>query len=178
MKNKLLINGPEMLKYFLSTSLMMLLFINSNGQEIQRFVIGDSGGYDSTSSYTVEWTMGEAITGNITNQEISVSQGFHQGLFYISPVDQQQEIPFNIKCYPNPVVDNLNICIESENHDDTFTLRLEDSQGRRINKTETLPNKVVSFNLTSVQSNCLFLKITGPDKKTYKTFKIVKINPY
>ncbi len=177
MKTNLKTNGQKMMKYLLSFSLLTLIYFNSEGQDIQRFVFSSAGQTDSTAEYSVAWTLGEALSGNFDSQNFLINQGFQQETYLISPFGIQDEIPFVVKFYPNPVVDFVKIRIEKEDPADTYTIQFEDMSGKNLRQEEIFSNKEVSIDLRNIPSGTMILKVFNSKTRSCRIFKIVKVNP-
>ncbi|WP_298540602.1 hypothetical protein [uncultured Aquimarina sp.] len=83
---------------------VMLLAKSMFGQEI----MSSSGFSVFDENVQVYYTIGELAVTEMSNSDITLNQGFHQG-FKIERFIQKDEVLVDIKVWPNPVVNSFNI---------------------------------------------------------------------
>ncbi|MBN1789797.1 MAG: T9SS type A sorting domain-containing protein [Bacteroidales bacterium] len=131
-------------------------------------VICSAGDVFSNSSVQTEWSLGEVAIDTYYDDEIVLSQGFHQPVIL-----KQTETDFEIKVYPNPY--DLNLFIEiSQLESEHMYARIFDISGKLIfNKPDLLNfNKII----TSEMSDGIYLlRIYDSQSHVLKTVKIVKL---
>jgi hypothetical protein len=145
--------------------LFTLLFVlQCRSQEL----ICSAGDVFSNSSVQMEWSLGEFAFDAYYDDEIFLSQGFHQPV-----IMKQSGTEFEIKVYPNPY--DLNLFIEiSELESEHMYARIFDISGKLIfNKPDLLNyNKII----TSEMSDGIYLlRIYDSQSHVLKTVKIVKL---
>lgn len=87
--------------------LVIISFFKGYGQ----FVVSNSGSSFVNSNIKLDYTIGEVLTSTLDNNGYLVTQGFHQISWSIlSSNNILNEV--NIKIFPNPTSDYLNICSE------------------------------------------------------------------
>ncbi|MEY3678318.1 MAG: hypothetical protein RI924_459 [Bacteroidota bacterium] len=88
-------------------AVILFIAVESKAQLIADRASISSGGTAAAlnASYTFQSTVGEAVVQTIQNGDLLLTQGFQQP----EPLIQQVAIPFNIKVYPNPAVDQVKI---------------------------------------------------------------------
>lgn len=118
-----------------------LFAIQANGQSIERSVIGSSGGGFNNSNINVQWTIGETVVATSSAGSQILSQGFHQ--YYSNSSANVSILHGNIKAYPNPTENVLNLSIENSN--ETGIITMTDINGKTV-KTETW-NTVEEFSM-------------------------------
>ena len=112
-------------------SLILCCFLKANclfGQEIERSVIGLAGGINS-ADYEIEWTIGQLNVITLSNQGITITQGFHQIDETITPLALGLN-PIAVNVYPNPVSTTLYLSIPQSVGECTY--QMFDLEGRVI----------------------------------------------
>lgn len=119
-------------------------------------VIAGSGGHQSSSAYTLSWTLGEVVIETMSNDNI-LTQGFHQPDIQIVSVDQKDKAQFEITAFPNPTSSNLTLQVPAE---DFLGMQYEvlDSRGRlvgqgKINETKT------GISMEALQASTYFIRV-------------------
>ncbi|MBU0488713.1 MAG: hypothetical protein KKD31_12260, partial [Bacteroidetes bacterium] len=87
--------------------------IFSFGQMLSPEVVATSGDYYSSPYLTLSVTIGEPVSETVSNDEHTLNQGFQQGDYTVNQVEETGNSPGNIRVFPNPASDFLNIVIES-----------------------------------------------------------------
>lgn len=86
-----------------------MCFAGLSAQTISSSVISSAGSTQANSQVSASWTLGEPVTGLMTNQGLQLSSGFHSqlNLEVLSVLEPNLEV--SIKVYPNPTSEYLNI---------------------------------------------------------------------
>ncbi len=100
MKNKTIMN-----KYFFL--FFLAISVTAYSQDMPQQVIGSAGDQHTNESASVSWTVGEVSTATFSSSSVTLSQGFQQGNLTINTLVDQDMLDFNLKAYPNPVIDIL-----------------------------------------------------------------------
>jgi Secretion system C-terminal sorting domain len=113
------------------------LFLGNETFAQELNVISAGGNYTEGASFSMSWTIGEAIifTGSSGNND--VTQGFHQPELRVLGIEEYQEL--DISVYPNPARENINIVTSEQTK-----MTIYDIQGKIV---ETLD---IYSSLTSV----------------------------
>ena len=122
------------------------------GQQIERDVVSNGGGYYETESYKTSWTVGESAIKTYETATLILNQGFQQGDIEIeTSIIQLQINELEIKVYPNPTYDLISLEIINQVSIPDLKIQLLDISGKlllskvfKINKTEIEMNKFVS----------------------------------
>jgi len=149
----------------------MFSVITVSGQ-VKQEVIASAGGYNTSGNLSISWTLGETIIPTFQNGNLVLTHGFQQQLI-VTAVKENFDILVNIKVFPNPASDNLNIRFE-EPIDGEVVITLIDSQGRLI-KTETVESTTTEkqINLQELGGGVYFLRMTKG--KLVNVYKVVKL---
>jgi len=106
----------------------------------------------------------------VSNSNVTLTQGFQQPNYSLSPFEEHPEFNYSISVFPNPVVDILNIeTIENVE----FELNVFDLNGK-ILFNDKLSHKM-EINLSGYSKGTYFLRILSPENKEVKLYKIQKI---
>jgi len=149
----------------------MFSVLSVSGQ-VKQEVIASAGGYNTGGNLSISWTLGETIIPTFQNGNLILTHGFQQQLI-ITAVEENIDILVNIKVFPNPASDNLNIRFE-EPIDGEVVITIIDSQGRVI-KTETIESTTTEkqINLQELDGGVYFLRMTKG--KLVNVYKVVKL---
>lgn len=138
--------------------------IVSGAQEITQNVIGTSGGTEHQATHQTSWTIGEVITETCSVETLTLTQGFQQGNLAISWIGEDIPAEFQIKAYPNPVNDIINI----ELYKPGLGYQVINVKGRVI-QNGIFFSVQDQIDFVDIPSGIYFLKV-----EDYKTHKIVK----
>ena len=92
-------------KYF--SLFLLAISVTAYSQDMPQQVIGSAGDQHTIESASVSWTVGEVTTATLSSSSVTLSQGFQQGNLTINTLVDQDMLDFNLKAYPNPVIDIL-----------------------------------------------------------------------
>ncbi len=141
-------------------------------------VISTAGHFNSTGGYSLSGTIGElAVTTLDPGGSYILTQGFQQP-FELDVQDSSDDLLMNwsVSAYPNPVSDFLNVRFNIENPVD-FIIEIIDITGKKLwirNFPEITPQEVISIDLSRYVRGVYMLRISTPDRKVNKIYKIQK----
>ncbi len=134
-------------------------------------VITTSGGYGSSASAKVTWTIGEPVTETVTGTNSILTQGFNQGDLILTIIKDPELSGLSIKVYPNPATDNLKVSVY-DSELDYLDYILFDIKGQIIQKNKL--NGVQSdIPMGNLAPSTYFLKIYKNNTEI-TIFKIIK----
>jgi hypothetical protein len=149
--------------------IFFILLYNSNyAQSDNLVIIGSAGNSTIVGNNQLSWTIGETIINTAITSNVVLTQGFHQGNYIISVIEENNKI--NATIYPNPTTNELVVSI-GENDLKNAKYKLKDSFGKLMiegNITNTKTNLL----LESVPSASYFIQVILGNQ--VKTFKIIK----
>ncbi len=145
--------------------------ISLSAQSIQNEVVSAAGESSSSTSFNVDYTVGEPVIELTSSASFNVSQGFHQPGLYVTAIDNPELE--GIQCYPNPVDENLIVDIPFS-YTSSFVYTIYDLNGR-IMVSETISSGTNAINMKSFAAGNYLLQVT--ETSTGKSFqsKILKI---
>jgi hypothetical protein len=131
-------------------------------------VIASAGNFVSGTSVSLSWTMGEALTETFSSANSVLTQGFHQPDFTVSEVSEFVGKNPEIRVYPNPVVEYLNIDFGTTGEE--YIISLYDMNGNVIlNKPVMSGQTTISVGQLACSSYLLYVKdAKGEILKTWK----------
>jgi len=152
------------INHFFLPLFILLFSVVSFGQTIDRDVVSSAGDHFIANSASVSWTIGEVATESFASNANILNQGFHQGNLFVTAIEDELDIDFSIKAYPNPVMDIL--IVETQDQDINYQI---------INMNgEVVSNGIFStereeIDFTKLPSGVYFL--TVDQNKTHKIIK-------
>ncbi len=155
--------------------ILSLLCIASTiqAQSIDTSVISNSGGVNSNTSYTLNFTIGEPFIETISNSQ-SIDQGFWSSIASINELSTEEFQPENevIKIFPNPVSDFFTIRIPNIDH---YTASLYNLNGQEV-LTQEINAAMINhqIDISSLAQGTYVLRISIPEINENKIFKIIK----
>ena len=147
-----------------------LLAVLAFGQTVNPELVSSSGASFSSTTYQLDWSIGESITASYTGNNKTITQGLHQGnLTVTSAFDLAMDV--EILVYPNPTTDLITMQLGVENTDE-LAYTVSDINGKHVLQGK-IGNKTQMLNLGSVVSDFYFLSIKQ-ENQIIKSFKIIK----
>ncbi|OFX22054.1 MAG: hypothetical protein A2041_02165 [Bacteroidetes bacterium GWA2_31_9b] len=162
------------MKKFLLLSVLCFFAILANGQSISSSVVASAGGYSEAGGLSLSWTLGELAVETFTTSNLVLTQGFQQGYYEITGIDELSNKDFKVNIYPNPAVEYINIQIENPEIK-KVKIELFSMEGKLISNEE-FENTGTFFelNLSNHSSSQLILKLTDLNSGKANTYKIIK----
>jgi hypothetical protein len=159
----------KQLLFFLGLLFWSLGFSQSVSPEVN----ASAGDHFTGTNAQLSWTIGETMIETFENGSNQLTQGFHQTNLMVTAVEDLAD-NFQVKVFPNPATDVLNI--EWSEISDPLTLRLYDATGKQL-LLQKVDNQAMSktLDLTTYAAGSYLLSLSNPDGITIKTFKILKI---
>jgi len=158
-----------MKKLSILVSMLFVAFI-VNAQSITPEVVSNGGDYFANSNYSIAWTIGEPVVETAVGTNNTLTQGFHQGLYTLVNIDKQINNT-EIKVYPNPTSDYINIDIDGVNSSD-YQIQLFDNLGKLLVNKSYEDCKQVS--LQRYAKSTYYLKVLNAKENKFDSYKILK----
>ena len=157
------------IKTKLSVLFFLLCFLKITMQAQE--VVTSSGGYGTTASAKLTWTIGEPITETAVGTNTMLTQGFNQGDLIITLI-RNSEIPdFILKVFPNPTNDHLRISAGNSDPENLKYVLID--LGGKVLIEKNLTGKESDISVGNLSPSTYFLKVYQNNKEI-KVFKIVK----
>jgi hypothetical protein len=162
----------------LNIIVLFLLFWSNYliAQSLTPIVIASAGSFSESVNLQLSSTIGELAVNTLTSAGLVLTQGFQQPLFIGTGVSNEKELDWEVKTYPNPVYDHLNIAIRLTKPMD-LNLEVYDLTGKKL-WIEELRNISVNYdhtlNLIHLKNGIYLLKVTSTDQRLNRIIKILK----
>lgn len=150
------------------------------GQTTYRTAInsGSQNFNDNSSGYSISCSVGEPVVGSITSNAgdviVMLDQGFQQGVsgvdLSIITINQN----FDLRIYPNPVVNYLHLLFEGDESQEKFRIEILDLNGKTVITQDKLRmNEEYIVDTYSLVSGVYILRISSASKHI-ETVRFVK----
>ena len=158
-----------MRRLFLTVGLGFAL-IGANAQTASPELVSSSGDSFNNTSYQLDWSIGECITGTHSAGDYVITQGLHQGNYVVTSVeDLRSDISMSV--YPNPTSDFISLKVESSKVEG-LQYTISDFSGRVL-QTENFAGYLEQLNFSNYANGIYFLTV-NQESKLIKSFKIIK----
>lgn len=158
------------------TCLLLLSFSAITAQNIEPSLIVSGADYNSvTNKGAVLWTLGGLIDVNFENDDNVLVHAFWSVDYGYSMEIEKIISDFNMKVYPNPSKDYVNISIDQETLSkySNLSVVIVDMYGRTIFNKQFDKN-LMQIDLTSLSSSAYIINIID-NNRLVQTAKILKI---
>ena len=137
-------------------------------------LISASGDSYTSTSYQLDWSIGELQTMAYIGTTSTLTQGFHQGTYEISTHLENPLWNYNIIAYPNPTTDFIKVEWNniSLNGGHGSVLVLTDINGKVLQNAKIL-SPLQSFDFSNYATGMYFITISQ-NNQIIKSFKIIK----
>lgn len=157
-----------MKKQFFFPFILLSFIILARPPVAAQSLIGVVGNGSMTNgSIRAEYAVGEIAIATMSGTP-SVTQGLLQPHYLITATNDIFDIHYTIKCYPNPVKDEL--IIETD-YPDFSTAELYNALGQRL---LTQPFNGQSVNMSGISTGSYVLYLVSKEKSITKPIKIIK----
>ena len=155
-------------------SIIIFLFAQLSGfgqLHIDKSSVDNGGAINTNAGLTIIYTIGEPVVQEKNKSNIYISEGFLSPDIFKTVNTENYTSIDDIKVYPNPTVDILNISFAEK---DDYEISISNSFGQMISKTKYYRVNTLTLNMKNFIDGIYFILIKNSDKKQYKTYKIVK----
>jgi hypothetical protein len=166
---------PMKMKAVLSILCMAIFSSNLMAQSLTPTVVSSGGSYHSAGGYTLSATIGEIAVTTLKTASLILTQGFQQP-YDIGVGIKETGLDWSITTYPNPVSEYLNIRFDLEEPLD-LNVEIMDISGRKQMIRElyyVTRGEIVTFNMTEFSRGVYLVRISTPDQRVQKVYKIQK----
>lgn len=144
-------------------------------QSIERSVIAALGASAEAGNIQLEYTVGEAVVRTLSNEETTLTQGFHQGTLQTTDL-QGLPLEVNYKLYPNPVTTDLWLSMDGPNLD--FQAIIYNAVGQPVGaqrRVKAAGHWQESFDLSGQAPGAYFLVIMDRNGVWLQSHKVMKL---
>ena len=150
----------------------ILGFGTASGQQISSDLISSAGNYDSNEQIQLTWSIGETFTETISSSENLLTQGFQQSNLNISSVGEYIIHGLEIRIFPNPTQDIVNIYIQN-NENNKLNYLVTDINGKTLINAPIGKNESIKqIDFTNIIPGVYIITFTS--KKQKQSFQIIK----
>jgi len=161
-----------MKKIILTASIVIALIGVVRSQTISQELISSGGDRFSNASYQLDWSVGEFATETYSGSQGVLNQGFHQGVYDVSVSNQQANLMFNIKAYPNPTSDFISLDFSELQNLDQTRYSVTNLLGRELQTAEVLTD-INQIDFSSFAKGTYFITVQQ-NNQIIKSFRIIK----
>lgn len=152
----------------------IFLVTNIYAQSLTPDVYSTSGDYYQGSNASISWTLGEVVIETFSSSTSILTQGFQQPSYVITSLKENPEFKYDIKVYPNPSSDILNIKVMTTDLSE-LNIVLYDLNGKKLLEQKVMGQET-QLNLFQYTEGTYILKLSTLDNNDIKVFKIQKFN--
>lgn len=157
-------------------ALMGIFTAGANAQAVLKWTIAagavDTGSTTTQGRYYVSHTIGEVFTASKDTLGRFLASGYNHNSA-ITYYKEYTSDAFSVKAYPNPVVENVYIEVNSEK-EVLPRIEMYDVNGALVMKEQMYQNKF-ELNLDGLAQNTYFIVVVSDKEKFAKTFTIQKL---
>jgi hypothetical protein len=159
------------MKQNLLTILFMLPVFLAGAQQITESVISSGGESYSAQDYNLSWTVGETVIETFYADGLTLTQGFHQGSYTLTRIDENNNGKFEVNVFPNPAVNYVNI--ETFGEPKEMFASLYDMNGKVV-RHQAFTTNALSLNISDLKEATYLLVITSTKGEKLAKFKLIK----
>ena len=150
--------------------LVFLLLLSFNG--LSQSVISSAGSSSSAGDYIISWTIGEGVISTIGNNNIELTQGFHQPLLVdVLPTGIEKELELEMRAFPNPTFDK--VVFEGGDPIGIYHIRVVDKLGRVLEQ-KSVTSTELEIEMLRYNSGTYLVEVVEEDTGKRKIFNIIK----
>lgn len=160
----------------LIVGMFLLPYICFSQTHTPNVTVSSGGDFKLIGYAQISWTLGDFQTETYSKNELILTQGFLQSNLYVEdPVSFEEIDDVEIKVFPNPVKDILNIQINTEGNQ-KILWELINQNGSVIETSKQYNSKNSKINFTSYKSGIYFVRTFSKNGGYLKVFKVVYLN--
>jgi hypothetical protein len=140
-------------------------------QTIKPDVIASSGGSGNNEQISMSWTLGETFIYEYSNNDLTLSQGFHQNFTSVPTYIDESLLPVDIIASPNPVNDLLSVIINNNTSAGEWKIEIFDARGLLVSSLKSTQASL-EIDFSSYVNGTYLVRISKNNLS--KTFHIIK----
>jgi len=123
-------------------ALLVLILLSIQISLFAQQIITSAGDKSITPNVTLQWTLGQIVTGATSVGNISLIQGFQESTIIVSNIYETDKLDYKIKVYPNPAKSLITIEIIKQGHK-ALSVILLNNLGSKLCKNEIINQKLI-----------------------------------
>ena len=155
-------------RYWIKIIFLLLIPTILVGQTVSPSLISSAGTQVKIDEFRFQWSLGEVVSSQVTNQSLQLTLGFHQNLSESSSTSIEEE-NFELLVYPNPA---HTFVVLDANPLGEFEYRLMDALGKIV--LQGAVSEKTSINLSTFPSGVYFIEFRR-NQIVIVTRKIIRI---
>jgi hypothetical protein len=160
------------MKTFHFLTICIILVFTSAITALAQQVISSAGAHAVGTNVQLSWTVGEPIIETFTGTSSILTQGFQQGKLTVTAIEPDIYPGISLSVYPNPVALELTLVI-SGNEMANPEYYLYNPEGKLL-VNKIIDNQPEKINMQNYPAGTYLLKVFSKEKKSLKTFKVLK----
>ncbi len=148
-----------------------LAILTANAQATSPELVSSASDSFNNTSYQLDWSIGELATETYTGAQNTLTQGFHQGTYIVTSIDENPLLEFSIVAYPNPTSDFVTLKVESSKVEN-LQVTVTDLTGKVLQNYK-FANETEQINFSSYSVGTYLISITQ-NNQFIKSFQIIK----
>lgn len=164
---------------FLKIALFVFVFnaftLNTHAQSLTPELISSEGGFLTSSSGSISYSIGEPITETFAGTTHILTQGFQQPEIVSLAGIADQEKDAALYLFPNPVKDQLMVNFIGLQFG-RYVLRIFDSAGKEMERKDLLVGNELMFpiSLAEYKNGMYFIEVVATDATFHRSMKVIK----
>ncbi len=152
----------------------MFATVSLKAQTASPELISSAGDSFSNTSYRLDWSIGELVTETYTDAQYTLTQGFHQGTYIVSSVDENPLLEYSITAFPNPTSDLITLTLKSpfEGGEGDVLITVTDFSGKVL-QTKQIHSESEQISFSNYAKGT-YSVIVSQNNQFVKSFQIVK----
>lgn len=157
------------MKYSIALIFIWILIVQGEAQS----VIGSTGNEGNTGNMSINYTVGEVAITTISNDSITLSQGFHQPCLVITAI-KETFLPGEIKVFPSPTTSILQVQLEGF-EPKNLTISMHDLTGKVVFNSN-MNTAIWQTDISELPGGIYIITITDTRSNKSNSYKIIKSN--
>lgn len=144
--------------------------------QLERSVIGSTGGDAESGDLHVSHTVGEAVVTTESSSTIILTQGFHQPTDFMIGIESAEH-GVSITAFPNPTEGTVVLDLTTEKPHE-FHVEVFDATGKRVLSNDNFTARQEhkhTVDLSTVASGNYFIRLSTTEDDFQKSLKVQKI---
>lgn len=154
---------------------VLCLSTQLKAQNAERTIVGSAGKSFTSSSLTVDFSVGEMVVFTAHWGNLTLTQGFIQPEISLLSNTQTITNHYEMQCFPNPATDHVTLVLP-QGKSGKYLIELFDMNGKKYftrNEQVNDNNSNIQLDLSEVSAGVYFIKVSNETEKT-GMLKIVK----
>lgn len=156
-----------------------IAILTANAQTTSPELVSSAGDSFNNTSYQLDWSIGELSTETYAGSQNTLTQGFHQGTYIITSIDENPLLEFTITAFPNPTSNFISLKVNASTMLSTGSSKVESLQfavtdlSGKISQTGKILNETEQINFSNYAVGTYIVTISQ-NNQLVKTVKIIK----